>query len=224
MIQGIIFDFDGVLFDSSVLHFEVMRNLLAEHEVDLTYENYKTKYFGVNDLVLFQKLLPPSVSDPQVIRELLRRKIKLYLEKTRHDLSFPGIPGVKNFLEKIANHISARAIFSNGSDLEVNQALNKLEQGTLRSYFQFVTTIDDVKYGKPNPEGYLLSAKKLKLEPESCLVIEDSLEGIRAAKSAGMTVIGLATTYSTEILKPHVDFAAKDYEAAWDFVSRELVS
>ena len=223
MIQGIIFDFDGVLFDSSYLHFEVMKNLLAEHEVDLSYEAYKTKYFGVNDLVLFQKLLPPKYSDPQIIRELLRRKINLYLEKTRHDLSFPGIPGVKNFLENIASSISARAIFSNGSDLEVNQALNKLERGALKPYFQFVTTIDDVTYGKPNPEGYLLSAKKLKLDPASCLVIEDSLEGIRAAKSAGMTVIGLATTYSPEILKPHVDFAAKDYEAAWDFVSKELL-
>lgn len=218
-IKGIIFDFDGVLFDSSFLHFEAMQILLAEHGVDLSYEIYKAKYFGLNDLVLLQKLLPPSyLLNPQLVRELLQRKIKLYLEKTRNNLSFPAVPGALNFLEKISNHISARAVFSNGSEREVNDALNKLEQGAIRPYFQFVTTIQDVTHGKPDPEGYLLSAKKLNIDPKFCLVIEDSLEGIRAAKSAGMQVIGLATTYSIEILKPHVDFAAKDYWAAWDFL------
>ncbi len=220
-IQALIFDFDGVLFDSSRLHFEAMQIVLSELEIDLSYETYRQKYFGVNDLVIFQNLLPKIYSDPVFIRSLLQKKIKIFLEKVHHDLTIPAIPGVLDFLKNIENMIFSRAIFSNGNGLEVNSILEKLECGELKSYFQFVTTIDDVTYGKPNPEGYLLSAKKLKINPEHCLVIEDSLEGLRAGKSAGMTVIGLATTYEKKILKPHADFVAESYKDAWEFVSNQ---
>ena len=82
--------------------------------------------------------------------------------------------------------------------------------------------MDDVQHGKPHPEGYLLSAQKLNVAPQQCLVIEDSLEGIKAAKAAGMKVIGLATTYPVETLKPLVDFAAQHYTEALQFVDTLL--
>ena len=222
MIKAIIFDFDGVLFESSHLHFETIQAVLAEIGIPLSFTTYREKYFGVTELALLQEILPQTHTDPQTIRALIQRKIALYLDKTHHQESLPAVEGLGDFLKAISMHISKRAIFSNGSRIEVGRTLAKLDGGTILPYFQFVTTLDDVTHGKPNPEGYLLSAQKLGVAPEHCLVIEDSLQGIRAAKAANMRVIGLGTTHHPDVLRPHVDFAAANYREALDFVLKIL--
>jgi len=73
-----------------------------------------------------------------------------------------------------------------------------VRQGKLLSYFDTIVTSDDVKTGKPSPEGYLLTAQQLDVLPSQCLVIEDTPHGVKAAKSAGMQVIGLMTTYDRQ--------------------------
>ena len=219
MIKAIIFDFDGVLFESSQLHFETIQTVLTEIDIELSLSTYKEQYFGLTELALLQHILPKTHADPQTIRALIQRKIALYLDKTHHENSLPAVEGVGDFLKAVSPHISNLAIFSNGSQIEVGRTLAKLDGGSILPYFKFVTTIDDVTHGKPHPEGYLLSAQKLGIAPEHCLVIEDSLQGIRAAKAANMQVIGLATTHSPDILKPHVDFVAADYREALRFVS-----
>lgn len=214
MIQAIIFDFDGVLFDSVSLHYEATQAVLKEVGIDLSKEIFHEKYLGLPDLVVFEDLLPPIHSSPEHIRQLIRRKVDIYLSRTHHSPSLPAIPGAGDFLKKVSLQTQNLAVFSNGNRLEVTGALAKLDQGTLLPYFKYVTTIEDVRKGKPDPEGYLLSAKKLGVSPQDCLVIEDSFDGIRAAKAAGMKVIGLATSHPAEALKSHAHFVARDYEEA----------
>ena len=218
MIQAIIFDFDGVLFDSSRLHFEASQNILQEVGIALSHEVYLKKYFGMTDLAILQDLLPPHLATPPIMGDLIERKILLALDTMEKADHLPAIEGVATFLKTLETHNLKRAVFSNGNRVEVMKALSRLDGGEVLPYFQFVTTLEDVKRGKPDPEGYLLSAKKLNITPEHCLVVEDSLQGIRAAKAAGMKVIGLATSYSVETLKPHVDFAAQNYTQALEFV------
>jgi beta-phosphoglucomutase len=214
MIQAVIFDFDGVLFDSSRLHFEATRTVLAERGIELSPQTYRQEYFGVHDVAMLQMILPREQADPQTIRALIQRKIELYLKQVHHQTSLPAIEGVGNFLAALSAHTPHLAIFSNGNLIEVGQTLAKLDGGTIAPYFKHVTTIDEVTEGKPHPEGYLLSAKKLGIDPAHCLVIEDSMQGIRAAKAAKMRVIGLATTHDQNTLRPHVDYAAADYRDA----------
>lgn len=76
--------------------------------------------------------------------------------------------------------------------------LSKVRQGKLRAYFDTIVTAEDVQIGKPSPEGYLLTAKRLDVLPSRCLVIEDTPYGVNAAKAAGMQVIGLMTTYERQ--------------------------
>ncbi len=213
MIQAILFDFDGVLFDSSRLHFEATQTALAERGIELSPATYREKYFGVHDVAMLQLILPPEQADPQTIRSLIQRKIQLYMDQVQHQTSLPAMEGLGDFLKAISVQIPALAVFSNGNRIEVGHTLAKLDGGTILPYFKYVTTIDDVTHGKPHPEGYLLSAQKLGIAPEHCLVIEDSLQGIRAGKAAGMRVIGLATTHDEETLKPHADYTAANYQA-----------
>ncbi len=222
MIKAFIFDFDGVLFDSSRLHFEATQAVLAEMGIDLPLACYREQYFGMHDVAMLQQILPPHLARPDTIRALIQRKTELYLNKIHHEISLPAVAGAGDFLKAISAHTEALAVFSNGNRVEVSQTLAKLDGGKILPYFQHITTIEDVSQGKPHPEGYLQSAKKLGISPEDCLVIEDSLQGIRAAKAAQMHVIGLATTHHLDRLKPHVDFAAADYQAAWHFVEKKI--
>ncbi len=219
MTQAILFDFDGVLFDSSRLHFEATQQSLAEIQIDLPLSTYREKYFGMTDLAMLNLILPPALRHPQQIRELIQRKIKLYLDQLHHQPSLPAIAGVGDFLKAISQHTPNLAVFSNGNQIEVGHTLAKLDGGSILPYFKHVTTIDDVRQGKPHPEGYLLSAEKLGVQPAHCIVIEDSLQGIRAAKAANMRVIGLATTHDQATLKPHVDYAAADYPDALRYLT-----
>ncbi len=219
MIQAILFDFDGVLFDSSRLHFEATQTALAERGIALSAETYHEKYFGVHDVAMLNMILPPEQATPEIIRALIQRKIALYLDKVHHQHTLPAIPGVRDFLQAVSTATPHLAVFSNGNHIEVGHTLAKLEGGAILPYFKHVTTIDDVKEGKPNPEGYLLSAQKLGVAPEHCIVIEDSIQGIRAGKAANMRVIGLATTHTQEALRPHVDYAAADYVDALKFIT-----
>nr|WP_269570401.1 HAD family hydrolase [Legionella tunisiensis] len=86
-----------------------------------------------------------------------------------------------------------------------------MEPDIQASHFNTIVTADHVRYGKPSPEGYLLTAKKLGFSPNQCLVIEDSPHGIIAAKEAGMLVIALLTSYQeAELLQ--ADYIARDFE------------
>ena len=71
---------------------------------------------------------------------------------------------------------------------------------SIRKYFKIVLTAEDITKGKPDPEIYIKSADGLHINPQECLVFEDAISGIRAARAAGMKVVGIATTHSNEEL------------------------
>lgn len=81
------------------------------------------------------------------------------------------------------------AICSGSTRTEIDIALSKIESGSLKKYFNTIISADDVSEGKPSPEGYLKTAKQLGLNPKQCVAIEDSSNGIKAAKAANMQAI-----------------------------------
>ncbi|WP_131782718.1 HAD family hydrolase [Legionella gresilensis] len=196
MIAAIIFDFDGVILDSEPLHYKACCQVLAPLGLALSYDDYQENYLGLSDKDMFPQFMHDrhySISAEE-IAALINKKVSAYEKIISHCSNLPIIEGFPEFLIKMATQVKKLAICSGSTKNEINSALAKIAQGKLQTYFDTIITSEDVSHGKPSPEGYLLTAQRLNIIPENCLVIEDTPFGIQAAKAAGMQVIGLLTS------------------------------
>jgi HAD superfamily hydrolase (TIGR01509 family) len=203
-LQAIIFDFDGVIADTEPLHYAALRQvLLAEFGIILTMTEYYTDYLGYDDRGCFTAALTAhqrSITS-DLISELVRKKGLAYLAALKTDLKF--FPGVGNLIQETARDYPL-AIASGALRHEIELIL---EQGGLRKAFSHITSAEDVSQGKPSPEPFLRAMAGLNamaplpsLRPAGCLVIEDSLPGIRGARAAGMKVLAVANTHTMQDL------------------------
>ncbi|KTD42179.1 HAD family hydrolase [Legionella parisiensis] len=197
MYDAIIFDFDGVILDSEPLHYEACCHVLKSLGITISYSEYMKKYLGFSDKDMFPRLLSNvgvHCSDKE-IKQLIQQKAMAYINIIHNRDPIPLIVDFEQFIFKISLKINKIGICSGSSLAEITAVLSKVRQGKLHAYFDTIVTSEDVQTGKPSPEGYLLAAKRLKVVPGRCLVIEDTLHGVKAAKAAGMQVIGLMTSY-----------------------------
>lgn len=195
--KAIIFDFDGVIFDSEPIHFQACNQVFVNLGFTLPYDFYLEHYVGLADAEMFPLILDHyrcSYTQEEV-KAMIAQKIKAYEEILHKAEDLSAVKGLLPFLEKHHRHL-AFAICSASTRKELASALAKLEQGQVGKYFEIITPSEEVSLAKPSPEGYLKTAAKLQVNPQDCLVIEDTQKGILAAKNAGMQVIGLTTTQS----------------------------
>lgn len=224
LIPALIFDFDGVIFNSEHWHLEACNQVLKTHfGFEISHQEYFQKYAGVPDLdfafrVLSHQGLPPETLTPELFKKIMRQKTEVYKQIILDQKSLTPVPGLPEFLQKISKHTDKIGICSASRKVELLLALSKLNQGELQPYFKIITTLDDVVKGKPSPEGYLKTAGLLAVPPEKCIVIEDSPTGTAAAKAANMYVIGLLTTHSPEELK-EANTTALDYSEVWQKIT-----
>lgn len=202
-LSAIIFDFDGVIADSEPLHFAGFRLTLAEIGISLTESDYYANYLGYDDRGCFIAALTAHQrpADPSVIAPLMQRKAQAYLESVKDHLVI--FPGVREFVSEAAATYPL-AIASGALRHEIEFIL---EQAGLRKSFLHITGAEDVTKGKPDPEPFLHALAALNRQrpsqpvaPDSCLVIEDSIPGLRGAKSAGMKVLAVANTHTIQDL------------------------
>lgn len=172
---------------------------------------------------LFQKIFSNNKFsfDNDEIKNFIQEKIEAYKNILRKSESLPGIDGVKNFLEEASQLIKRFAICSGSSRQELEAALVKLEQGNIKDYFPIITTIEEVSEGKPSPQAYLITAKKLNIEPSKCQVIEDTPNGVMAAKNAGMKIIAITTSYQREAFGM-ADFVEDNYNNILNWLRNSL--
>lgn len=210
--KAIIFDFDGVLFDSEKIHLYACNQVFKTLGFTITEEKYFQNYVGLSDNEMFDLILKDmNIKLKQdTVKSLRKNKIAAYKEYLTHSISLDGVPGVKEFLQTYAQRINRFAICSGATSEEIEDTLLKLENGELKDYFKHVISIDNISIGKPSPEGYLLAANRLGILPQYCLAIEDTPVGIAAAKNAGMDVIGITTSHEESALK-QADFVANNY-------------
>lgn len=202
-MQAIIFDFDGIIADTEPLHFEGLRRTLTEIGITLTETDYYTNYLGFDDRGCILEALRTHgrPADPSLVQDLLRRKAAAYLASIQNHLVI--FPGVRPFVEEAAA-LYPLAIASGALRPEIELIL---EQAGIRKVFRHITSAEDVAHGKPHPEPFLhalaglnRSERRSAISPGACLVIEDSLPGIRAAKTAGMKVLAVANTHTVQDL------------------------
>ncbi len=198
-MDAVIFDFDGVVVDSEPVHFAGFRDVLATLGLGLTIEDYYDKYLGYDDhdgLLIAARDRGAELSERQ-IADLTATKTALVQRAFRE--SIQPLPGSVALIRAIAAEGVPMAICSGALRDEIILASRTI--GVL-DCFQAIVAAEDVKRGKPDPEGYLVARELLagaagkELRPRRCIVVEDSPAGIDAAKAAGMKVLAVATSYS----------------------------
>jgi len=187
-LRGVIFDWDGVVIDSSSLHEKSWERLAEESGNDLPKDHFK-KGFGKRNAVIIPEILGWS-KDPGVIERLGKRKEELYREMGRTQ-GIPILPGIKDLLEALRAEGIPCII---GTSTEKKNVELACEQHDLSSFFSGAVCTEDVSNGKPDPEVFLKAASLAGVEPQNCVVLEDSVHGIIAARRGGMKGLGLATT------------------------------
>jgi HAD superfamily hydrolase (TIGR01509 family) len=191
--SAIIFDMDGVIVDTEPLHertfYEVIESLGYDRHHGLCFDNY----VGRSDFELWRDFVAKH-QPSQKIEELLdlkrQRVIKVILQEE------PVFPGLVPLLEKL--HGRFRLALATGSERVVVQTVMSLQN--LQRFFPLVVTAAEVEHGKPAPDIFLLTARKLSVAPEDCWVIEDSKPGVMAGRAAGMRVIAITNTHPAEEL------------------------
>lgn len=205
MIRAIIFDFNGVIADDETPHLRCFQQALAEHGLSLAKEDYYGTYLGMDERTCATALLTANrgACDRDLLRTITDRKATLFREYTA--IHKPALfPGVAEFVKRAGARYRL-AIATGGRREQIDHAL----RGTaIERDFAVIVSADDVATGKPDPAIYQATLKRLNasdprpplITAAQCLVVEDSLAGIRSAKAAGMRVLALATTYPPEQL------------------------
>lgn len=204
MLRAVIFDFNGIIVDDEPIHFELFKKVLGEEGVVLTEEAYYARYLGFDDRGAFgfgfhEHSRPLS---QEKLAALIERKAVYYQEAIRNHVAI--FPGVKSLVADLAQSLPL-AVASGALRNEVETILTT---AGLINHFRAIVAAEDVERGKPEPDIFLkalavLNQQSNNGEPiaaEDCVVIEDSKEGIKGARRAGMKCLAVTNSHPAELL------------------------
>jgi putative hydrolase of the HAD superfamily len=181
--RALIFDFDGLILDTEVAIFEAWRELYSSHGHPLTMETWAQcvgSDFGHYDPAADLERMLERKLDWQQITQQRRKRVSEILQGKQE------MPGVRNRLQEARDHGVACAVASSSSHDWVDGWLARLG---LAEFFSSTTCLEDTGKAKPDPGLFLLAAEKLGAEPAEVIVLEDSLNGLRAAHAAAMRCV-----------------------------------
>src|SRR5258706_6946963 len=204
MLRAVIFDFNGVIVDDEPIHFELFQKVFAEEGINLTKDAYYARYLGFDDRGAFSfgyrehnRLL-----GQEHLTELIERKAVYYQEAIRDHCAI--FPGVKPLIRKLAESLPL-AVASGALRNEIETILTTA--GSI-DYFKAIVSAEDVERGKPEPDIFLKALAALNQQNNNrqpiaaadCVVIEDSKEGIKGARRAGMKCLAVTNSHPAELL------------------------
>jgi len=186
--SALIFDMDGTIVHNMPIHNQAWEDVLSEAGVHIDQEEFNRSTTGKKTPEILRLMLGPELSDSD-LAYWGERKEALYRE--RFACCREPLPGLLRLLEQAHTLGIPMAVASAAPPENIPFILDGLD---LRRHFQAVVGGHDVRNGKPDPEIFLKSARMLGVEPEKCLVFEDALAGIEAARRAGMDAVMICTT------------------------------
>jgi beta-phosphoglucomutase len=196
MFEAVIFDWDGTLADTRKVIVIGFQKALSEINCKVS-DEYIERRIGIGAADTFRDLLRSAKiqSDDKLIKHLIKRKSQIEIELTNQVKLFPG---TKELLEMLHGKVKMGLASMNNRSV----IIHLLKANDLEKYFDAVLTAESISCSKPNPEIFLKTASKLKTIPEKCLILEDSIFGVKAAKWANMSCIAVLTgVYSRQELE-----------------------
>ncbi|MBA4386129.1 MAG: haloacid dehalogenase [Anaerolinea sp.] len=214
-LKGIIFDFDGLIIDTEIPGCNAWAELFNQHGFSFTIEDWK-KAIGTGpsayDPAEHLSQLTNGQLNPQEIRERT-------LSRTRELIELQSmLPGVLDFIIAAERLGLPMAVASSSNREWVEGYLSKLG---IRKFFEVVCTSDDVTKVKPDPELFLLAAKKLGVAPSEAIIFEDSPSGIKAAKAAGIFCIAIPNDITKNM---DISLASRIVDSFLDLDLQELIN
>ena len=194
MKAGALFDWDGVVIDSSAHHEKSWEKLAEEIGRPLPVDHF-IRGFGMKNQVIIPEILGWT-RDPDEIERCSLRKEELYRDIIRVE-GIEALPGVAALLRLLGEHGVPCAVASSTHRRNVEVVLDAIG---LRPYFDAIVTAEDVTHGKPDPEVFLTAAQRIGRAASACVVFEDAHVGIEAGLAAGARVVAVATTNPLEEL------------------------
>ncbi len=215
----VIFDFDGVIADTETLHLAAYNATFARHTAEIGGPfhmegvDYYSRYIAFGDREGFARMLSDArrPHDAHLLARLCQTKGQLF-EDQLGDFAEP-LPGVRQVLAHLEQRQVLRAICSGARRAEIMRLLGVFK---LVEHFTTIVAIDDVRNGKPDPEGYNLAFERLYVAGDGLvdrrcsLIIEDSAGGCAAARAARIPVLGVATTSSLAVISRCADHAVEN--------------
>lgn len=189
-----IFDWDGVIVDSSDAHRRSWEMLAEELKKTLPKDHFE-RSFGRKNPSVIREILQWSEDDTE-IDKFSKRKEYLYRKIVQSE-GLRALPGVRDFIKELRNRKIPTAVGSSTPRINLELALKILD---LHNSFDFYVTGDDVSEGKPAPEVFLKAGRGLGMLPFQCIVFEDAPVGVEAALNAGMKAVAVLTSHSSESL------------------------
>lgn len=204
--DAVLFDLDGVVIDSEPLHEEAMRRTFRRLELAVPLERFR-EFKGTAERDTFALVAREYARGRFTGPEINEAKQTLYAA------GLPDVPFVAGFpayAELLREKGIPAALVTSATRANTGTVIDSRGLGDL---FRAVVTAEDVERAKPDPEPYRTGARRLRLPPEKCLVIEDAERGIESARAAGCPVAGLATTLDPEDLRAAgCDWVAADFD------------
>lgn len=184
MTKAVIFDMDGVIIDSEPVHFESDRLTMRDYGIEIQ-DSVLIRYVGISNPEMWAELrfeykLTPSVD------EIIKKQMS-YKELLFNSGKLIPINGIKELLQTLKRNNIKIGLASSSPRSFIELILDNL---CIKDYFNAVVSGEEVLKSKPEPDIFLKTAALLKTAPCDCIVIEDSVHGIKAAKTAGMKSIG----------------------------------
>lgn len=206
MITTVIFDMDGVIIDSEPIYFEIEQELFKELGLELTRDEH-SKYVGRSDLwETVQKDYGLDID----VEEIHAKGKSRYLQIISSSFDDGPVKGVKDVIQKLHSD-GIQLVLASSSDMKSIELV--LTKFGLLKYFDLRISGADLETSKPHPEIFLKAAEMSESLPENCLVIEDSANGVKAAKAADMKCIGFKNPNSGNQDLSAADWVIDGFEA-----------
>jgi HAD superfamily hydrolase (TIGR01509 family) len=183
---AVIFDMDGVIVDSEKVYQEIERQMYVELGIPVSREEHR-RFIGAAERTMWQ-YMKDKYRLEAATDDLVEEERKRFMARLDRPGSIPLMSGLRELLDELTRD-SIPALVASSSSREIIEKV--LHINGIRHYFRDITGGDEVLHSKPAPDIFLDTAAKAGMEPSRCLVIEDSVNGIRAAVSAGMKVVAL---------------------------------
>lgn len=202
---AILFDMDGVIVHTNPYHKKAFKIFLDKHDISITDQELKDNVYGRTNEEIFPYIFGDKYT-PEKGKEWADEKEAMFRDLYKKDVK--PVNGLLDFLDELQRRKIKTAVGTSAPVENLDFIMDSLD---LRHYFDAFLHSAHVSKGKPDPEIYLKAANQLNVKPDSCVVFEDSVAGVKAGLNAEMKVVAVATTHSVEEFEG-ADLVIDDFE------------